>query len=147
MLTNFGRKIKQINVILGWLIFVLSLASIVWLLLARPKPTEKIESLKIENLKASLKDTKQAWQPPFTYEAMAEILNPNEKFNAVKISYVFEITDNTERVIVKKEGTVDVLAGERKLLKEELTIPSSGEDINFKLKDANWERANKADSN
>ena len=55
MLTPFGRKIKQINILFGYLILLLLIGGFVWLLVAKPKPIGEIDSLKIENLQAVFK--------------------------------------------------------------------------------------------
>jgi len=140
MLNPFGRKIKQANVLLSWLIFLLVIAGLIWFLVAKPQPTGKIKSLKIENVKATLKVKDKAWQSPFTYKVAADILNPNQNFDAKKVNYIFEIKDKNQKVLVKKEGTAEVPANEKKTIQEELTINTVSKNVSFQLTKAQWEQ-------
>jgi len=141
MLTPIGRKIKQINILFGYLTILILIGGFIWFLVAKPKPVGKIESLKIENVQATLKTKEKTWQPPFTYKVTAEITNPNDKFNAQKVDYLFEIKNKEGKTIASKEGRVDVLAKEKKTVQEEITIESASQDLSFQLTKAQWEMA------
>lgn len=141
MLTPFGRKIKQINILFGYLILLLLIGGFVWLLVAKPKPIGKTDSLKIENLQAVFKTKEKAWQSPFTYRVTADILNPNDKFNAKKVEYTFEIKDKEGKIVASEEGAIEVLAKEKKTIQEEITIESAGQNLSFQLTKAQWELA------
>jgi len=140
MLTPFGRKIKQINILLGWLIFLLLISAFTWFLVMKPQAIGKIESLEIKNLQTILKEKDELWQPPFTYRLTADILNPNETFNAKRVDYVFEVQDKDKKVITKKEGTTEIHAEEQKTIREEIVIEALGKNVSFQLTKAQWEQ-------
>lgn len=145
MLTPFTRKLKQGNVFLSWIIFLLVIIGSIWLFLGRPEPQGEIKSLKVENVRAILKEKEKKWEPPFTYKVLADIINPNENFNAKKVNYIFEIKDKNQKVMIKKEGKVEeVRAQERKIIEEEVTLQSAGENFSFQLLKAKWERIAKS---
>lgn len=140
MLTFFSRKLKQTNILLGWFLFLLTIFVVVWLLLARPAPKDKIAALSIEKIGGILKKKEKPWQPPFTYQVFAKIQNPNEKFLSSKVDYIFQIKDSKDKTLVQKEGTVKINQKEKKEIKEEITINSAGKNLTFEIKKIHWAR-------
>jgi hypothetical protein len=142
MLTPFTRKLKQTNVFLSGLIFVLAIAAIIWFFVSKPEPIGEIESLEIGEIKSVLKTKERGWEPPFTYKVSAKIKNPNEKFIAQEIEYIFEAKDEKNTIIQKKEGGTDLGKSEEEEVKEEITLDKPGKNINFNITRVKWNMAN-----
>jgi hypothetical protein len=138
MLTPGGRKLKQTNVALGFLTFLLGIAALIWFFVAAPAPTEEIKSLEIEEISAEFQAGEQSWNPPFTYIASAKLRNPNENFFAKKVDFKFEIKDESGKVLSQEKGTTELKANEEKEIQKEISINNKGQDLSFQITNVEW---------
>lgn len=141
MLTPFTRKLKKTNILLGWLLFFLAIAAIIWFFISVPEATEEIKSLKISEVKADLIEKERGWEPPFTYIISAKILNPNQNFTVPKMDYFFEIKDDQQNIISQIKNQTSINEDEEKEIKEKIVLEKSGKTLRFKIENIEWRRA------
>lgn len=141
MLTPFGRKIKQINIALGFLTFCLGIAALVWFFVAEPTSIEgeEIKGLEIKDVFAEFQSDDQPSDPPFTYKVSVNIENPNEKFIAKEVAFKIEIKDENGKVIFQKGETTEVKGNEQKKIEKEISIDEQGKNVSFKIVKIKWE--------
>jgi len=139
MLTSFGRKLKQINIILGFLTFFLGIAALVWFFLAKPPENEtEIKGLEINNFSVEFQSDQAPSDPPFFYEIVVSLKNQNEKLDADLVYWEIKVQDENNKVIAKKEGTTEIKGNEQKEVKEEISIDKQGKNVSFEIVKIKW---------
>ncbi|HOK35594.1 MAG TPA: hypothetical protein PLL80_02850 [Candidatus Pacearchaeota archaeon] len=142
MLTPRGRKLKQINVALGFLTFLLAIAGLIWFLIAPSPAPEEIKSIEIKDLSAELKNDEKPWEAPFTYIVTATLQNPNQNFFVKEFDWNIEIKDENGEVITQKNGIDGIKENEEKKIQQEITIDKQGKVVSFEINNLQWEKSN-----
>lgn len=138
MLSPFGRKLKQINVFFGFLIFLVGIAALIYFLVAPAPSDEELKSIEIKNLNAQLQEDENPSEPPFTYLVSVQLKNPNEKFFVEKLNWVLEATDSSGKTINKISGKDSLKEGEEKTIQKEIILQKESSALSFKIIKANW---------
>ena len=141
MLTPFGRKIKQINIFLSFLVFLLLIAAIFWFFYKKPEPLEEIKGLQITDPQIQMKSKNS--KPPFVYEVSVQIKNPNLRFIAKNVDYILEIKNEKGEVLTQKKGECELEGNKEKKIQEKLSIEKPGKTFHFRITNVNWQRAEK----
>ena len=141
MLTPFGRKIKQTNIVLSFLVFLLLIAAIFWFFYKKPEPLGKIEGLQITDPQIQMKS--KGSKPPFVYEVSVQIKNPNLRFIAKNVDYILEIKNEKGEVLTQKKGECELEENKEKKIQEELSIEKPGKTFHFRITNVNWQRVEK----
>ncbi len=139
MLTPFGRKLKQVNVILGFLTFCFGIAALVWFFVAEPKDKVEIKSIEINNLLVEFQSDQEPSEPPFSYKVIASLKNPNEKIDATTVYWEIKAQDENNEIIAQKEGTIEIKGNEQKNIEQEISIDKQGKNVSFRVIKIKWE--------
>lgn len=131
MLSPFARKLKQLNIILCWMIFFIIIGGVIWVLIKRPEGLE-FKPLEMGDVEIKLIDPTLK-EPPFLYEFFTSIKNPNENFIVKELAYLIEIKDEEKKIIVEKSGKTRLVENEEKRIQGELSLERKGKTFHFKL--------------
>ena len=143
MLTPFTRKLKQTNIFLVGLVFVLVIISAILPLFFKKESTEKIKSIEIGKVKAILEEKTKGWEPPFVYKVSATIKNPNKKFILKEVSYLISAKDGDRNIIEKKNGKIELQSNDSKKMKDSISLDKRGKNISLEILNAKWARSQK----
>jgi len=136
MLTSSSRKLKRINIALGFIVFLLGISVLIFIFVSKPEVVV-IKSTEVSKLEASLENSSN-YEPPFIYDISVTVNNPNEKFKAKEIDYSFEVQDNADKIILTKPGKTQLEINEKKKLTDKISLNQRGETLHFKIANVSW---------
>jgi len=135
MLTPFHRKIKQINVFLVFLIFLLIIGGGILFFFFKTKKIT-LKPISIVDFKGEIVS-----QNPLSYLFKVTLENPNKNFKAKSIAYILVLQDEEGKTTTKKEGSFSLKGGEKKTFSIKI-IPQRNKNVKAFLKVTNivWEK-------
>ena len=139
MLTSFGRKLKKINIILSFSVFILAIVFCIFYFTENPEPEGEIKALETKSLAIKLRKDDKQWEAPFVYDFSVSIENANDEFIAKNIDYLLEIKNEKGEVLSNSEKTISAIEVKSNAdIKEEITMSEKGGSVVFKIKEAKW---------
>jgi len=136
MLSSFHRNLKRINILLFFFLLLFFILNSIFHFIKKEEVIS-LEPLEIKNVEAKV----QTENGKIIYTLLIKLQNPNQKFQAQKVRYLFKIQDSEGREIAnlkEDKQCSNILPQKECNLEKPITLANPAKSLTIQIENVQW---------